>query len=105
MADNVKHVVLIGFKDGTGEDILASLIEGYQALLDAIPEMKAFEYGTDMSIENLHKGYTHCFITTFASAADRDVYVEHPAHQAYVKELLPNIADILVLDFAPTVVK
>jgi hypothetical protein len=105
MQEAVKHVVLIKFKDGTSEDTLRDLITGYCALLDKIEEMKAFEHGTDVSIENLAKGYTHCFITTFANSVDRDTYVHHPAHEAYVKELLPNIEDILVLDFHPTSVK
>jgi hypothetical protein len=97
----IKHVVLFKFKDGTSEATIQELIAGYQALPDRIPEMTHFEWGADVSVEGLHKGFTHCFITTFADTAGRDIYIPHPAHQAYVQILLPHLEDLLVLDFEP----
>lgn len=101
----VKHVVLFKFKDGTSGEKIAELIEGYKALPGKIEHMKAFEWGADISVENLHQGFTHCFITTFADAAGRDQYIPHPAHEAYVQVLLPHLDKILVVDFQPEVVK
>lgn len=101
----VKHVVMFKFKEGTREAKIAELIEGYKALPGKIDVMKHFEWGKDVSVEDLHKGYTHCFITTFADAAGRDAYIPHDAHQEYVKVLLPHLDDLLVLDYEPDVVK
>lgn len=101
----LKHVVLFKFKEGVTQEKIAELIEGYKALPSKIPQMKAYEYGADVSVENLHQGFTHCFITTFACPEDRDIYIKHPAHDAYVEVLFPNLERILVVDFHPIVVK
>lgn len=105
MASTLKHVVLFKFKDGLSDAKIAELIEGYKALPGKIEHMKHFEYGADVSIENLHQGYTHCFITTFADASGRDAYIPHQAHKDYVEVLFPHLDKILVLDFHPEVVK
>lgn len=101
----LKHVVLFKFKDGTSEQQIAELIEGYKALPVKIDVMKHFEWGKDASVENLHQGFTHCFITTFEGPAGRDAYIPHQAHQDYVKVLLPHLEQLLVLDFEPQIVK
>lgn len=101
----VKHVVLFKFKDHCDEALVNEMIEGYKALPGKIEHMKHFEYGADMSIENLHQGFTHCFITTFADSEGRDAYIPHQAHKDYVEVLFPNLDKVLVIDFVPTVVK
>ena len=45
------------------------------------------------------KGFTHCFLVTFNSAADRDAYLPHPAHKAFAGSLGPILADVFVVDF------
>jgi hypothetical protein len=101
----VKHVVLFKFKEGVSEAKIKELIEGYKALPGKIEVMKHFEWGADMSVENLHEGYTHCFITTFDDAAGRDAYIPHAEHKKYVEQVFPNLAKVLVVDFVPQVVK
>ncbi len=89
------------FKADTDEKKIAELIRGYESLPKKIEHMKQFEWGADMSVENLHEGFTHCFITTFADVAGRDAYIPHEAHHAYVEQLLPYLEKILVVDFHP----
>ena len=101
----VKHVVLFKFKPHVDEKLLNELVEGYKALPGKIEVMKHFEWGADMSIEDLHDGFTHCFITTFDDAAGRDAYLPHQAHKDYVEVLFPNLEKVLVLDFVPQAVK
>ncbi len=97
----IKHVVLFKFKDGTSQEKIDELIEGYKALPGKIDVMKHFEWGPDCSVEGLQEGFTHCFITTFENTAGRDAYIPHEAHQAYVEVLFPNLDKVLVLDFKP----
>jgi len=99
----VKHVVLFKFKEDVSENKIQELIDGYKALPGKIEVMKGFEWGTDMSIEGLSQGFTHCFISTFEDSAGRDAYVPHPEHQKYAQGLLPHLDKILVLDFVPEV--
>lgn len=101
----IKHVVLFKFKEGISVPQIAEIIEGYKALPGKISVMKHFEWGKDISVENLNQGFTHCFITTFEDEAGRDAYIPHAAHQAYVKVLLPHLDKLLVLDFSPEVIE
>jgi len=100
----VKHVVLFSFKETTTEETKAELIRGYEDLTTKIDVMRHFEWGADISVEDLQGGFSHCFITTFDNVAGRDAYIPHEAHQAYVKVLLPHLEKLLVLDYVPEVV-
>ncbi|KAJ7515796.1 hypothetical protein O6H91_22G028200 [Diphasiastrum complanatum] len=106
MADQqqVKHVLFAKFKADISPERLDALIKGYEALPSSIEVMKGFEWGTDVSIENLHEGYTHVFLSTFDSIEGRDAYLVHPVHVAYGKELLAALEKVAVLDFTPKVV-
>ena len=57
--------------------------------------------GTNSSPEGLDKGFTHCWIVVFKTAKDRDAYLVHPAHKAFVEFALPLIEEALVVDFVP----
>ncbi|KAG2597990.1 hypothetical protein PVAP13_5KG309691 [Panicum virgatum] len=57
----VKHILLVRFKEEVTPERLDQLIRGYAALVDAVPSMKAFHWGIDVSIENMHQGFTHVF--------------------------------------------
>ena len=45
------------------------------------------------------KGFTHCFVVTFADEKGREAYLPHPAHKAFVNVLLPVLDDVLVVDY------
>lgn len=64
--------------------------------------MRGFEWGTNVSPENLANGFTHCFIVSFDDAAGRDVYLPHPAHKAFVAMAGQLIEKALVVDFFST---
>ncbi|MCA9181727.1 MAG: Dabb family protein, partial [Planctomycetales bacterium] len=44
-------------------------------------------------------GFTHCFLLTFKSEADRDSYLPHPAHRAFGAALKPHLEKVLVVDY------
>jgi len=96
---DLRHVVSFKFKPtATGDDIGRVQVE-FAALKSRISEIKSLEFGTNISPEKLDRGHTHCFIVTFSSEADRDAYLVHPAHAAFVKILLPVLDEAFVVDF------
>jgi len=74
----------------------------FVALPSQIPQIKGFEWGTDVSVQGFDRGYTHCFVVTVDSAEDRDAYLPHPAHAEFIALSRPNVEKILVLDYSPT---
>ncbi len=95
----LQHIVLFGFKDTTTSDQLHDIETTFCALPEKIAVIDGFEWGINISPENLAQGYTHCFLVTFKTEADRDIYLPHPAHQAFVKLVTPHVAQVLVLDY------
>lgn len=98
----VKHVLLAKFKEGVSEDQIEKLIKDYADLVNLIEPMKAFHWGTDVSIENLHQGFTHIFESTFESTEGVAEYVAHPAHVEYANVFLSHLDKVLVFDYKPT---
>ena len=98
-----RHVVLFKFRDGTSQETLAAIVAAFRALCDGLPFVRGFEWGQNSSPERLNEGYTHCFIVTFGSANDRDLYLPHPDHQAFCRtQLDPNLEKVCVVDFVPS---
>ena len=95
----LRHVVLFKFKDTSTPEDVARIVAGFQALPGKIKEIAAFEWGTDVSPEGKAQGFTHCFLVTFATAADRDVYLPHPAHKEFVALVGPHVDKVCVVDY------
>jgi quinol monooxygenase YgiN len=95
----LRHVVLFGFKAGTGEGEVGELVARFRALHGLVPGIEAFEWGADVSPEGLGRGHTHCFTLTFASEAARDAYLVHPDHKAFVERVGPFLEKSLVVDY------
>ena len=95
----LRHVVLFSFKTGTSPEQIKTVTDAFAALPKKIPQIKAFEWGTNNSPENLNQGYTHCFFVSFASEEDRAIYLPHPAHLAFIEILKPILDKVLVIDY------
>jgi hypothetical protein len=96
----LRHVVMFKFKDSTTAEQVKSIETAFAGLKDQIPTIKEFEFGTNNSPEGLDQGLTHCFIVTFASEKDRNDYIPHPAHRAFVDNYAAVYVDkVTVLDY------
>ena len=95
----LRHVVCFKFKADATEAQIEALIDAFVELEDQIPEVKALEWGTNNSPEGLDKGMTHIFQLTFDNEAGRDIYLPHPAHQAFVEEHTGIVEDVVVVDY------
>ncbi|CAI0626440.1 unnamed protein product [Linum tenue] len=108
----VKHVLLAKFKPEISAEEIENLIKGYSNLVNLIEPMKGFHWdlmsedsssrGTDVSIENLHQGFTHVFVSTFESTEGIAEYVAHPVHVEFANKFLPALDKVLVVDYKPT---
>jgi hypothetical protein len=95
----LRHVVLFKFKDDTPPEQLRAIEQAFCALPNQISTIAALEWGTDVSVEGIAQGFTHCFLLTFNSVADRDAYLPHPAHKAFGDFIRPYKEKVLVIDY------
>ena len=95
----LRHVVLFKWKDGTPPAAVNEIEQAFIALPEQVPQICALEWGTDMSVENLSQGFTHCFLVSFKSEDDRAAYLPHPAHKKFVELMDPHLEKVLVVDY------
>ena len=95
----LRHVVMFQFKEDTEAGTIREIEEAFASLPDKIEAIRAFEWGTDVSVEGKAGGFSHCFLVTFARVEDRDTYLPHPAHQEFVSLVRSHVEKSLVLDY------
>ena len=95
----LRHVVLVKFKDGTTAEQIRQIENTFIAMPSKIDAIYDYEWGTDVSVENLEQGFTHCFILTFQSEEARDEYLPHPVHKELGTLINPYLDKILVVDY------
>jgi len=94
-----RHVVMFKFKDDAAPADVTAIEKQIMDMKGRIPTIKAIEWGKDCSVENLQRGFTHCFLVTFENPDGLKVYLPHPAHKAVVKSLDAIKEKVLVLDY------
>ncbi len=94
-----RHVVFFKFKDSATPEQVQGIEKAFIALAKKVDTVKGFEWGTNVSPENINDGFTHCFFVTFADKAGVDVYLPHPAHAEFVSQLKPILDKVCVLDY------
>ena len=95
----LRHAVLFKFKAESSAEDVKKVEDAFRALPSKIKEIKTFEWGKNNSPENLNQEFTHCFFVSFASEKDRELYLPHPDHKAFVEVLKPHLDKVLVIDY------
>lgn len=95
----LRHVVLFRYKPEVTPAQLDEINRAFQDLQRQIPQIRDFERGTNNSPEGLDKGFTHGYLITFESEADRDAYLPHPAHKKFVEMLGGKLEEPFVFDY------
>ena len=95
----LRHVVLLKFKDASSAADVKKVEDAFRALPSKIKSVKGFEWGKNNSPENINQGFTHCFFVSFETEKDREEYLPHPDHKAFVGVLTPHLDKVLVIDY------
>lgn len=94
-----RHVVAFKFKASATDEQIQGIVDGFADLQNQIDTIIGYEHGVNVSPEGLDQGFTHVFIVTFRDQAGLEVYLPHPAHKAFVDQLLPLLDQPFVVDF------
>lgn len=97
----VHHMVMFTWKPGTTAEQAAAIEKALKGLKEKVPGIVSLTYGKQNSPEDAAKkhGFQYGLSVVFANAAARDVYITHVDHVAAVNVLLPQLADVAVLDY------
>jgi hypothetical protein len=95
----IHHLVLFKWKPGTTAQQEAEIGRQLLGLKGKVPGLVSASYGRQNSPEGLGKGFDVGLAVVFSDARARDAYLPHPAHQAAVAVLKPQLEDVIVLDY------
>ena len=95
----LRHIVMYKFKDSVTPAAVQEVIDVFAELPKKIDTIVGFEAGTNVSPEGKSDGFTHVFVVTFKKESDRDAYLTHPAHQAYVQVVKDRREKVIVFDY------
>jgi hypothetical protein len=98
-SSTLRHVVLFAFRDSATVEQIDAVVADFGTLKERIPGILAYEWGSNVSPEGLNQGFTHCFTLSFGSEEDRNGYLLHAAHQAFVDTLGACLEKSLVVDY------
>ena len=95
----LRHHVYFKFNDSVTAGQIDEINQAFANLKHDITTIVDFECGVNNSPEGLNDGFTHAYTVSFATAEDRDAYLPHPAHKAFVKLLDGKLAGVFVVDY------
>lgn len=87
---SLRHLVLIQFNETATDEKVAALASGLDSLPARIDQIRSYEHGPDAGVRAASWDYG--LVAAFDSAEDFTTYLEHPDHQALVRDLLEPIS-------------
>ena len=79
-------MVLISVPDDAPEGAVDAMVAGLRTLPAQIPEIAAYTVGVDLGLAEGNASVAT--IGRYASPEDLRTYIDHPAHQAVVRDLI-----------------
>ena len=95
----IQHNAFFKWQPTITPAVEAAAFAALRALKDQVPGIVSLTIGHQNSPEGLGKGFQVGLSVVFTDAAARDGYLKHPAHTKAVETFLPQVADIVVLDY------
>lgn len=95
----IRHFGMFQFHREITVDQIDACFATMHGMIGRIPGLLAMEHGPYDSPEGLSDGFTHGFIMTFDTTANRDAYLPHPVHEEVKDFVVPKLARVVVFDF------
>ncbi|MDP5172135.1 MAG: Dabb family protein [Bacteroidia bacterium] len=95
----LRHLVLFTFHPSSNDKAINEVVRSFMDLKGLVPSLIDMEWGPNISPENHHQGFTHCFLLSFESLAGLEAYQHHPAHRAFQEVLRPHMDRVFVVDW------
>ena len=81
-----RHVVMFRWADGVDDGHLAEVARRLDELPSAIPEIRSYRHGVDARVNE--GNFEYVVVADFDSADDYLAYRDHPAHAAFISDLI-----------------
>lgn len=86
----IRHVVMFRWAEGVDDAHIDKVAAGFDALVDAIPEIRSYVHGRDLELNAGNLDYA--VVADFDSVEALAIYREHPVHQQLIADLITGYA-------------
>lgn len=95
----LKHIVIFKFKQASSQEAIEEIVASFLNLKNENTGILEIDWGENVSPENHHQGFTHCFTLTFQSLNELNKYQLHPKHLDFQEVLIPHMEKVFVVDY------
>lgn len=95
----IRHYGMFQFHPEVTPEQIEDCFAEMRGMVGKITGLLGMEYGAYESSEGLNDGFTHGFIMSFDTAANREAYLPHPEHERVKQIVVPRLARVIVFDF------
>ena len=86
-----RHVVMLGWADGTTEEQKQAIRDGLNALPEKIPEIRAYRIGDDVGL--IPDNFDLVVVADFEDRTGYETYHDHPDHQKVIADLINPVLE------------
>jgi hypothetical protein len=85
----VTHIVMFSWVDGVTDAQAAAFADALEAMASELSHLVTMRHGRDLGYREINADYA--LVATFANKADWDAYQAHPAHLAFIRDIVTPI--------------
>lgn len=94
-----RHVVMFQWTEGLGDEHVARVRDGLDALPAVIEEIRSYVHGPDLRVTE--GNFDYVLVADFDSEEDFLVYRSHPVHQQFIADVITgNTASRAAVQYA-----
>jgi len=88
----LRHVVMIKFRDDADAGARQAVLDGLAALPPQVDQIRSYVFGADAGLRP--DNFDVALVADFDTPEDFQAYVVHPAHQAFVTDVLSPVTAV-----------
>jgi hypothetical protein len=94
----LRHIAMFRFSADAPAHAARSLEEGLARIAETVDAIAVYTYGPDLGLRG--GNYDFAVVADFENEADFRTYVDHPEHQAFIRDrLTPMVAERVSVQF------
>ena len=94
----LRHVILCSFDPDTAIERIEAVEDAFDNLPGKVSGIQHAEWGTQTCSGPQSDGFSHCFVVSMLTQAERDSLLAHPAHREFMAMLSACAKRVMVFD-------
>ena len=94
----IRQITLIRFKPEVKADQIQAMADGFQGLVNIVPTVSRFEFGSDLNIRD--DTWDYALVIDFPDEGALFSYRDHPTHLSFANRFMPLIDEVARVQYS-----